>query len=66
MYGESEGDPSLSRIQGLLEIQRFQLLKIEASNISEWPFEPRSVERLVAILLAIFGVLLGRLVELIH
>jgi hypothetical protein len=66
MYGESEGEPSLSRIQGLLEIQRFQLLKIEASNISEWPFEPGSVERLVAILLAIFGVLLGRLVELIH
>jgi hypothetical protein len=66
MYGESKGDPSLSRIQGLLEIQRFQLLKIEASNISEWPFEPGSVERLVAILLAIFGVLLGRFVELIH
>jgi hypothetical protein len=66
MYDESEGEPSLSRIQGLLEIQRFQLLTIEAANISEWPFEPGSVERLVAILLAIFGVLLGRLVELIH
>ena len=55
----SEGLLFLSRIQRLLEIQRFQLLKIEASNISEWPFEPGSVERLVAILLAIFGVLLG-------
>jgi hypothetical protein len=66
MYDESEGEPSLSRIQGLLEIQRFQLLKVEASNISEWPYEPGSVERLVAILLAIFGVLLGRLAELIH
>jgi hypothetical protein len=66
MREESGGEPSLSRIQGLLEVQRFQLLKIEASNISEWPYEPGSIERLVAILLAIFGVLLGRLVELIH
>jgi hypothetical protein len=66
MYDDSEGEPSLSRIQGLLEIQRFQLLKIEASNISDWPFEPGSVERLVAVLLAILGVLLGRLAELIH
>jgi len=66
MREESGGEPSLSRIQELLEIQRLQLLNIEASNISEWPYEPGSIERLVAILLAIFGVLLGRLAELIH
>jgi hypothetical protein len=35
MCDESEGEPSLSRIQGLLGIQRFRLLKIEALNISE-------------------------------
>ncbi|MGD0638123.1 MAG: hypothetical protein ABSA72_08815 [Nitrososphaerales archaeon] len=66
MSDERGGEPSLSRIQELLEIQRLQLLNIEASNISEWPYEPGSVERLVAVLLAIFGVLLGRLAELIH
>lgn len=66
VYEEHGGEPSLSRIQELLEIQRFQLLKTEAWNISEWPFEPGSVERLIAIMLAIFGVLLGRLLELIH
>jgi len=65
-YEDHGGEPSLSRIQELLEIQRFQLLRTEASNISEWPFEPGSVERLIAILLAIFGVLAGRLIELIH
>jgi hypothetical protein len=65
-YDPHGGEPSLSRIQELLEFQRFQLLKTEALNISGWPFEPGSVERLVAILLAIFGILMGRLVELIH
>jgi hypothetical protein len=66
VYEEHGGEPSLSRIQELLEIQMFQLLKTEASNISEWPFQPGSIERLVGILLAISGVLLGRLLELIH
>ncbi len=66
VYEEHGGEPSLSRIQELLEIQRFQLLKTEASNVSGWPFEPGSVERLIAILLAIFGILMGRLLELVH
>ena len=66
VYDEHEGGPSLSRIQELLEIQRVQLLKTEASNISVWPFEPGSIERLITILLAIFGILMGRLLELVH
>jgi hypothetical protein len=66
VFGNHPSEPSLSRIQELLEIQRFHLLNTEASNISEWPFEPGSVERLIAILLAIFGILMGRLLELIH
>ncbi len=40
VHEEHGGEPTLSRIQELLEIQRFQFLKTEASNISEWPFQP--------------------------
>ena len=65
-FGNDSSEPSLSRIQEILEIQRFQLLNTEASNISDWPFEPGSIERLIAILLAIFGILMGRLLELVH
>ena len=65
-YEEHRVEPSLSRIQELLEIQRYQLLKTEASNIPGWPFEPGSVERLIALLLTILGILMGRLLELVH
>jgi hypothetical protein len=53
----------LSKIEELIELQRFQALRAEASRISEWPFETRSVERLIGILLAIFTVLLARLLQ---
>jgi len=56
---------SLSKIEELVELQRFQALRAEASRISEWPFETRSVERLIGILLAFFAVLLARLLQLV-
>jgi hypothetical protein len=56
---------SLSEIEELVELQRFQVLRAEASRISEWPFETRSAERLIAILLAIFTVLLARLLQVV-
>ena len=60
--GVSNQDTS-SKIEELLELQRYQALKVEASMISEWPFETRSVERLIGILLAIFTVVLARLLQ---
>jgi hypothetical protein len=64
--GATASDTLLTKIRELIELQRFQSLKEAASRISEWPFESRSIERVVAILLAIFAALLARLVELPH
>ncbi|MFZ0891906.1 MAG: hypothetical protein WB778_10310 [Thermoplasmata archaeon] len=55
-----------NKIEELIELQRFKVLTEWASNISEWPFETRTVERLIAILLAIFAAVLARLLELPH
>jgi hypothetical protein len=60
----SGNQQSLAKIEDLVELHRFQALRAEASRISTWPFETRSVERLVGILLAIFTVLLARLLAL--
>jgi hypothetical protein len=63
---EKQGSGSqhpLTKIEELVELQRFQALRAEASSISEWPFETRQVERLVGILLAVFTVLLARLLQ---
>jgi hypothetical protein len=62
----TDGDSLPTKIRELIELQRFQSLKEDVSRISEWPFESRSIERVVAILLAIFAALLARLVELPH
>jgi hypothetical protein len=65
--GTADPDDSLlTKVKELIELQRFRALKDEASGISEWPFESRSIERVVAILLAIFAALLARLLELPH
>jgi len=54
-----------TRIRDLIELRKFLALRDEASKISEWPFESRNVERLIAILLAIFAALLARLLQLV-
>lgn len=59
------GESPLSKIEGLFELQKLRLLREEVSKVSEWPFETRSVERLVAILLVIFSVLLTRLIQVV-
>ncbi len=61
----SEGQPdSPGKIGDLGELQTYLALRAEAAQISDWPFETRSVERVVAILLAILTVLLTRLLTL--
>jgi hypothetical protein len=62
----NQEDSAPTRIGELIELQKFQALKDDASKISQWPFDSRNVERLIAILLAIFGALLARLLELLH
>jgi hypothetical protein len=62
----NQEDSTSAKIKELIELQKFQALKDQASKISEWPFESRNVERLIAILLAIFAALLARLLELLH
>jgi hypothetical protein len=62
----NQEDSTPTKIRELIELQKFQALKDEASRISQWPFESRNVERLIGILLAIFGALLARLLELLH
>lgn len=67
MEGKNQGtenQQAVSKIEELMELERFQLLRVEASLISEWPFEARSVERIIGILLAVFTVLLARLLQL--
>ncbi len=59
-----EDSPS-TNVKDLIELERFLALREEASKISEWPFESRNVERLIAILLAIFAALLARLLQLL-
>jgi len=59
-----EDSPS-TNVKDLIELEKFLALREEASKISEWPFEPRNVERLIAILLAIFAALLARLLQLL-
>jgi len=59
-----EDSPS-TNVKDLIELEKFLALREEASKISEWPFESRNVERLIAILLAIFAALLARLLQLL-
>src|SRR5439155_26465915 len=59
-----EDSPS-TNVKDLIELEKFLALRGEASKISEWPFESRNVERLIAILLAIFAALLARLLQLL-
>ncbi len=62
-----EGGPEVnSEIEELVELQRIQLLEARVSSISEWPFDTHYVERLVAIILAVFTVVFARLLQLIH
>lgn len=55
---------SRDRTQELTELQTYLTLKEAVSKIPEWPFESRSVERVVAVLLVILTVLLTRLLTL--
>ncbi len=61
----NQEDSTSTRIRDLIELEKFRELRDEASKISEWPFESRNVERLIAILLAIFATLLARLLQLL-
>jgi hypothetical protein len=63
--GATDQEDSASTTKDLVELEKFLALKEEASKISEWPFESRNVERLIAILLAIFAALLARLLQLL-
>jgi hypothetical protein len=63
--GAANQEDSTSTTKDLVELERFLALREEASKISEWPFESRNVERLIAILLAIFAALLARLLQLL-
>ena len=56
---------SLSKIDELVELQRFQAVGAEASRISEWPFETRPVKRPIGVFLAISSVLLARLLKVV-
>jgi preprotein translocase subunit SecE len=47
-------------------LQSYLTLRDEVSKIASWPFETQTVERLVAVLLAVFTVLMTRLLELAH
>jgi hypothetical protein len=62
----NQEDSASTMIRELIEVKKFQALRDDASKISQWPFDSRNVERLIAILLAIFGALLARLLELLH
>jgi hypothetical protein len=61
----NQEDTVSTEIRDLIELKKFLALRDEASKISEWPFESRNVERLIAILLAIFAALLARLLQLV-
>lgn len=61
----NQEDSTSIKIKDLIELEKFLALKDDASKISEWPFESRNVERLIAILLAIFAALLARLLQLL-
>jgi len=61
----SQEDSTSTKIEDLIELEKFLALRDEASKISEWPFESRNIERLIAILLAIFAALLARLLQLL-
>jgi hypothetical protein len=63
--GVNQEDSTSTRIKDLIELEKFRELRDEASKISEWPFESRNVERLIAILLAIFAALLARFLQLL-
>jgi hypothetical protein len=62
---EATNQEDSTKIKDLVELEKFLTLRDEASKISEWPFESRNVERLIAILLAIFAALLARLLQLV-
>src|SRR5439155_1081466 len=47
----NQEDSSSTNVKDLIELEKFLALREEASKISEWPFESRNVERLIAILL---------------
>jgi hypothetical protein len=55
-----------TKIDGLVGLQSYLTLRDEVSKIASWPFETQTVERLVAVLLAVFTVLMTRLLELAH
>jgi len=61
----NQENSSSIKTNDLIELEKFLALRDEASKISEWPFESRNVERLIAILLAIFAALLARLLQLL-
>jgi len=63
--GTNQEDSTSTKVKDLIELEKFLALREEASKISEWPFESRNVERLIAILLAIFAALLARLLQLL-
>jgi len=61
----SQGGESPQTLSNIEELLRLQALEAEVSRIPEWPFKTRTVERLVAIILAVFTVILARLLQLV-
>jgi len=60
--GKSPENESKQPFSDIAELLKLQALDAEASQIPTWPFETRTVERLVAIILTIFTAILVNLV----
>ena len=58
----TENQQGTSNIEELLKLQ---VLTAEVSSIPEWPFEPRRLERLIGVVLAVFTVIVARILALI-
>jgi len=61
----SQGTENQQGTSNIEELLKLQVLSAEVSSIPEWPFEPRRLERLIGVVLAVFTVIVARILALI-